>query len=504
MKIEIRNFGPICKYECDLDKSLIVIYGENNIGKSYAMQVTYLLLKKIKMYAEYPAFMGRFYLELEENHDEIEKLVKEFVLDQKSQVWDITDKVISAYKKILEELLLKEFCTSLENTFGTYDKLLEQNPVIKLQINKDEEYIFLPNENQMDINIKIKKIFLRKTESNFHKSRNNKEHYDVYVYENYINTPVNLVGEKISEMSRDFARKILAWMRDVYFLPASRSGIYTGMSSFGPIMAQLSQNRAYFTRSFQIPSIPEPISDYYMALSNIKNDRSAKFSDVAYEIEEDVLKGEVKFDVRKKALTYQGKTIEHSFEMNDVSSMVSEISPIVAYLKYIVKQGNAGISLHFLLLEMIDASILLYSNYGGVLMRSKRIPAEEQYRLIMECRQSGLTDHQWCVEHDIKPGTFYNWVKRLRQKGCVDLPASTGRTYRAPESQEVVRVDFHDTDPIPYEQPLNVIPAATERNNLSVAEPMKLSVGSFHLTIPNGTDPQLLAQTLRIVKELGC
>ena len=72
----------------------------------------------------------------------------------------------------------------------------------------------------------------------------------------------------------------------------------------------------------------------------MKEKQKARFSDVAYEIEEDVLKGEVKFDVRKKALTYQGKTIEHSFEMNDVSSMVSEISPIVAYLKYIVKQGN--------------------------------------------------------------------------------------------------------------------------------------------------------------------
>ena len=31
--------------------------------------------------------------------------------------------------------------------------------------------------------------------------------------------------------------------------------------------------------------------------------------------------------------------------------------------------------------------------------------------------------------------------------------------------QEVVRVDFHDTDPLPYEQPLNVIPVTTERNN---------------------------------------
>ena len=153
---------------------------------------------------------------------------------------------------------------------------------------------------------------------------------------------------------------------------------------------------------------------------------------------------------------------------------------------------------------MIGASILLDSIYGGLLMRSKRIPAEEQYRLIMECRQSGLTDHQWCVEHDIKPGTFYNWVKRLRQKGCMDFPASTGRSYSAPESQEVVRVDFHDTDTRSYEQPLNMIPTSTERNNISVAEPMRLSVGSFLLTIPNGTDPQLLAQTLHIMKELEC
>ena len=137
-------------------------------------------------------------------------------------------------------------------------------------------------------------------------------------------------------------------------------------------------------------------------------------------------------------------------------------------------------------------------------MRSKKIPAEEQYRLIMECRQSGLTDHQWCVEHDIKPGTFYNWVKRLRQKSCMDLPASTGRSHSAPESQEVVRVDFHDTGMLSYEQPLNMIPASTKRNNISVAEPMRLSGGSFLLTIPNGTDPQRLDQTLRIMKELKC
>ena len=51
-------------------------------------------------------------------------------------------------------------------------------------------------------------------------------------------------------------------------------------------------------------------------------------------------------------------------------------------------------------------------------MRSKRIPAEEQYRLIMECRQSGLTDHQWCVEHDIKPGTLQLGKKTASERLC--------------------------------------------------------------------------------------
>ena len=47
-------------------------------------------------------------------------------------------------------------------------------------------------------------------------------------------------------------------------------------------------------------------------------------------------------------------------------------------------------------------------------MRAKRRTEQEQYEIIMECRQSGLSDHQWCLEHDINPGTFYNWVQRLR------------------------------------------------------------------------------------------
>ena len=74
-------------------------------------------------------------------------------------------------------------------------------------------------------------------------------------------------------------------------------------------------------------------------------------------------------------------------------------------------------------------------------MRAKRIPQDEQLKLITECRQSGLSDYQWCRMHDIQPGTFYNWINRFRKRG-ITIPEScdTGAVTGYP-TQEVVKLD---------------------------------------------------------------
>ncbi len=77
-------------------------------------------------------------------------------------------------------------------------------------------------------------------------------------------------------------------------------------------------------------------------------------------------------------------------------------------------------------------------------MRATRVPADEQFRLIMECRASGLTDHEWCLQNDIKPGTFYNWVKRLRQKGCTGIPDTMRKP--VPHKQEIVKIQLAPPD----------------------------------------------------------
>jgi transposase-like protein len=139
------------------------------------------------------------------------------------------------------------------------------------------------------------------------------------------------------------------------------------------------------------------------------------------------------------------------------------------------------------------------------IMRADPVPAEEQYWLIMECRASGMTDYQWCTEHGIKPGTFYNWVKRLRKSGCTDIPAAV--RHCRPDRQEIVQISFnkpaeslhpdlsaHSAEVV-WETPC---PTAREANA------MELTMSGASLRIPNGTDPVLLKQTIRLLKGMSC
>jgi transposase-like protein len=138
-------------------------------------------------------------------------------------------------------------------------------------------------------------------------------------------------------------------------------------------------------------------------------------------------------------------------------------------------------------------------------MQAKRKSADEQYELIMECRNSGLSDYQWCQEHDINPGTFYNWVKRLRRKACYDIPPATGRgSYKASAKQEVVKLEVIDS----YDS-IKPVPACSKdtliiADNLMPQSTIEISFGAAVIKISNAIDPSLLAQVLKSVGGASC
>jgi transposase-like protein len=129
-------------------------------------------------------------------------------------------------------------------------------------------------------------------------------------------------------------------------------------------------------------------------------------------------------------------------------------------------------------------------------MKTQRRTADEQYQLIMECRSSGLSDYQWCTEHDINPGTFYNWVKRLRRKAGYDIPSATGRgDYTPVLKQDVVKLEVipdHQESPIPSVGS-TMLPVEETRSAIEIM------FGTVSIKISNDVDPRLLSQILKTV-----
>ena len=124
---------------------------------------------------------------------------------------------------------------------------------------------------------------------------------------------------------------------------------------------------------------------------------------------------------------------------------------------------------------------------------SKRVCKDDQIRLIMECRQSGLSDYQWCKQNGIHPGNFYNWVSKLRKRGY-SFPDSEAKSNAVPDIQEVVKIDLIQ----PQDSSLKVdhnVSLVEQTDSFTVAA--ELLIGGITLRLFNGADEKLIQSTLR-------
>ena len=70
---------------------------------------------------------------------------------------------------------------------------------------------------------------------------------------------------------------------------------------------------------------------------------------------------------------------------------------------------------------------------------------EHWLNLITQCRSSGLTDRQWCIENGIPVSTFYYHVRALRKKAC-EVPEAVDA---AAQKQEVVQIPLWEMEQPP-------------------------------------------------------
>jgi predicted ATPase len=268
LKISLRNVGPIYAYDFDVEKPIHLIYGKNNIGKSHAISIVYLILKNI----------STFFI-----HD-----TADF-----SSLW--RDKFLVSFKNYIYTLF--ENMDNFKNKF-----------------NPSEDTSITLVTASFSIEIGFEKDFFIKNIA----ITNNK----------------NLIST---------FKKVNRFVQNLHFLPASRSGLYQGLGAFAPLLAKISQARMYVKNlDISIPNLPEPVSDYFLALSSIKKQKPNKniaLQNIVNDIEKNIIKSTIQYNEEKQKIEYFDEHLQLRLDISQTSSMIAEIAPIVAYLKYRVGHG---------------------------------------------------------------------------------------------------------------------------------------------------------------------
>jgi predicted ATPase len=338
MQLHIKNMGPIDTIDVNVDSDLTFIYGKNNIGKSYAITIFYLILKNIAFDAPFinRYFQGFFPLIRFENDVSFKNLGNNLENDRDL---DITDMINNYFSHFIEAVFSSNFENSLRNSFGDISNLNNKisNGHFELGLEFDDYNIkIVENKNKLSTKFdgKGRKYFCRKLQR--HRNPCIEEQRIVFAY-NDENQFSEDVGSYINELYRKSIASILSKINNVYYLPASRSWLYRALNAFSQILAELAKKRSFLREKIVLPSISEQDSDYFSKMNEINVRRiNQRYNAVAKDIEEKLLNGSVSFDSTTKQILFHPNNIDINLELLGTSSMIAEVSPIVLYLRHII------------------------------------------------------------------------------------------------------------------------------------------------------------------------
>jgi len=358
MQIKIRNFGPVKEFNFDLTKDFVVIFGKNNLGKSYAISAVYLVLKNLlNMKADRIRKDDLLSWLVSRAMIRVNMAVKEANEMINAQNEEISTQFFSLFQELLEGIE-ESFYNTFDNTINQFSqeipsiaiekglnkftmeiqglKLVSQTTDIVAKIDellrkcRQKSYENFPRDQTEDDpnTITIAQVFVEHMQSDYEKLR----------------ADIDLVLEQALFFLDDEYLGKVKKETSLIFLPASRSGLYQGLNALSPIMAELSKSRRFTTKKIELPNISEPCSDYFLGLSSLqprKLNNDNPILDIVNEIEQTILKGEVIFDEVTKKMFYKPHQTDLVLDISATSSMVSELSPIVCYLKYQVAVANS-------------------------------------------------------------------------------------------------------------------------------------------------------------------
>ena len=241
------------------------------------------------------------------------------------------------------------------------------------------------------------------------------------------------------------------WRRvNSYYLPAARSGIMQSLSVIGRVLIKW-MTRIGLDR-LEVAAFTGMIADFLEQIVSYKERKgpSSRISRVAEQLETDLLEG--KIEVKRPTpetspeFLYRPDLAEEALRMSHSSAMVSELAPLVLFLRGIVKQGD------LIIIEEPESHL-----HPG----AQTIIAHTLARLVRAGVRVVITTHSnWLLKQ------IGNLIREgeLRKQG---EPTSEFADYL--KAEEVGAWQFHKNEPV-TELPFDLIEGIEPEDHLDIEE----------------------------------
>ena len=381
LELEVSNFGPIEEAKIEL-RPLTVFAGPSNTGKSYLAMLVYALHRFFAEQAELSDFGRDPFFGTIGNRRRMGRLTsgrqpipREFV--EKLTQWvntsppargfpvqlrqSVTKLALSHLKKEAGELADAvgseiERCFGVKNTRNLirYQTGGEVRVAVRKQISgasaEPFEYLFTTSREHRNLVLsapEAKSLGLKPEDVMGwygHRNRIQWQHTQGEDEKKY------LASVLITDLAVRIGTSILGPLtNNSYYLPADRAGV---MHSHRVVVGSLIERASYggLRREEALPTLSGVFADFLGQLiqlddspRRIRTKNNPGSPEVAGLIEQQILKGTIKREestVGYPAFTYQPDDWNTDLPLMNTSSMVSELAPVVLYLRHVVRPGE--------------------------------------------------------------------------------------------------------------------------------------------------------------------
>lgn len=354
VEISVKNFGPIVEANIDL-RPLTVFVGPSNTGKTYFATLVYAL------HGAFNDLSHSSILSPLVESGTVMDILSELLTGlttPKEEIQEVLNKLKMAERPFKLSDLPKEIRHKLGIITKGKDFFREDlNDELKncFDVNSISELMRLTRKQHNELTVLLKtggtiqeywRISIRFSEAevdidNFLSSLDSPTYDDMILLPKGWSASGELLVDDNKVLIRDFSYPLA---QNRYYLPAARSGI---MQSHRIIASSLVKRttRVGLERFPEVPTMSGAIADFIERIILYEEDSvsNEKIKCLAETLESEVLAGRILLKLSPSGYPgfyYRPQGIEEDIRLSQTSSMVSELAPLVLYLRSLVNPGD--------------------------------------------------------------------------------------------------------------------------------------------------------------------